>query len=184
MSRVFELEHELRKQGVNKVYYVSGTSRLKKENQFRGIARMLPRSNQAGNEIISYSNMPPPPSIEYMVSKYPYILLELKEQDILWDGESIEVDDIGQKVLKEVHDNPDFLILYHIDSNFTYGNFTLFLSEENESYMNLRDSLSLDIYGKKYNELPREDRDEIRTKIPIRTTRLNDIDILKIKNDR
>ena len=181
MNYVFDLEHDLRLHGVLSVYYVSKKSNINNEISYRGIERKLLMSNQAGTEFVNYYNYPPPPQIKDAIERYPYSLIELNNNGYWLEGMNISNNDLKGIIEEEVSRNSKFLLLHHIDSDISYNDFTTFLSIQNNTYIELRDILSKELYGQSFEELEEEKRKEIKQQIPIRALRINDKELKIIK---
>lgn len=183
MSILFELEYQIGRCGVDYVYYVSKPNFTLKETVLHGISRILPATNQSGTYYRNRLPLPPMPSINYMISKFPFQLFEIKKNAILANGNKIELEEVESLIQNGVANDSGFFVCYHLDSNATYELFTRYLCKENETYALIRNQLSLSLYGKLFNELEENEKVIIQRKIPIQSMRINDVDLERIKTN-
>lgn len=83
---------------------------------------------------------------------------------------------------KEISNNHDFVTFYYVDAKIPYWYYTQFLSVQNEVYSNIRNRLSMQLHGRYYEDLEVGKRNEIQREIRVLTVRVNDVEIIKVKN--
>lgn len=118
---------------------------------------------------------PPPPPIPNILNIDNFTILEiLNENDILFSDDTVKIEDLQLKQLKQLIDKNMFLIM-KISDLTTIETYLQLRSKIQETLYNLRDSISMSLFNEHYEELVYESRDSIYELTNLKLFELNQL---------